>query len=138
MNILQLHAKVFLDLLGADADLEVLHGQVPTGQKPPYLLVYFAFRTPSGTDEPQKVSKEATSDLLTTTVYCHSVAETPNTALTVAGRGRVALLGVFPTVAGRICYPIEHVDGPPMQRDEATLANVFDQVDAYQFTSQPG
>lgn len=136
MNILQLHARVFLDLLNADDELEVVHGQVT---KPlPYVAVHFAFRTPSGTNEPQKVGKEATSDVLTTIAYLHGVGETPMTALAVAGRARAALLGIFPTVAGRVCYPIEHVDGPPMQRDEQTLDNAFDQVDVYQFTSQPG
>lgn len=136
MNILQLHAQVFLGLLGADPDLAVLHGKVD--RNPPYVLLYFAFRTPSGTDEPQKVGKEATSDVLVTTAYCHSVAKTPLTALAVAGQVRAALLGIFPAVAGRICYPIEHADGPPLQRDESTLADVFDQVDVYRFISQPG
>jgi hypothetical protein len=141
VNIVQSHAKVFLDLLDADNlsgdPLVVYDGRV-TGTADHYVLVYFAFRTPSGTDEPQKVSLEATSDVLDATAYCHSVGGDAAAARAVAGRVRAALLGVSPTVAGRLCYPIEHADGPPMQRDEATGTPVFDQVDVYKLTSQPG
>jgi hypothetical protein len=141
VNILQVHAKVFLDLLDADnaaPPLLPLDSEVQTGQLPPYVVLYFAFATPSGSDEPQKVSKEATSDVLVTTATCHSVGETPASARVTAGRVRAALLGKFPVIAGRGCYPIEQVDGPPLQRDESTGTPVFDQIHVYEFTSQPG
>lgn len=141
MSILVAHAQVFLDLLDADDDppaLVPLHSRVPNGQAPPYVLLYFAFRTPTGVDEPDKVALEATSDVLYTTATCHSVGTTPISALNIASRVRGCLLGAFPVVAGRLCYPITHQDGPPTQRDETTGVTLFDQIDQYQFTSQPG
>lgn len=141
LNILQAHAQAVLDLLDADdttPPLVVLNGHVPTGQLPPYALLYFAFRTPSGVDEPQKVSLESTSDVLNTTAYCHCVGGDLFAALAVAGRVRAALRGVTPTVAGRVCAPIGHVDGSPTRRDEETGADYFDQVDVWAYTSLPG
>lgn len=140
MNILQAHADVFLTLLDADNTNPalVVVDSVVTNQAPPYVLVYFAYQTPSGVDEPDKVSLEATSDVLHTTAYCHSVGITPQSARTIAGRVRAALLGKTPTVAGRVCFPLTHQDGPPMVRDETTGTAVLDQVDVYRFTSLPG
>jgi hypothetical protein len=140
LNILQLHKQVFLDLLDADdvsPPLVVLDGQV-AGQAPPYVLLYIALRTPSGVDEPDKVSLEATSDVLNATAYCHSVGGGQHAALAVADRVRAALRGVVPVIANRVCFPIGQVDGQPVQRDETTGVPVFDQVDVWQFTSLPG
>lgn len=147
LNILQLHRTAFLDLLDADdvsPALVVLDGKVPgppeqaTWQAPPYVLLYFAFRTPSGVDEPEKVSLEAASDVLDTMAYCHSAGGSPNTSLAVAGRVRAALRGITPVIAGRVCFPIRHGDGTPTQRDETTGKPVYDTVDVWQFTSLPG
>lgn len=141
LNLLQLHAKVFLDQLDADdapPPLVVLNGEVPSGVTPPYVVVYFTFRTPSGTDEPDKVSLEATSDVLYTSAYCHSVGGNQHASLAVAGRVRAALRGVTPTVAGRVCGPITFADSTPVQRDETTGTRVFDLVDVWQFLSLPG
>lgn len=140
LNILQLHKQVFLDLLDADNTapaLVVLDGRVDD-EEPPYVLLYFALRTPSGADEPDKVSLEATSDVLNATAYCHSVGGDQHGALAVAGRVRAALRGVTPAIAGRVCFPIGQVDSQPTQRDESTGTPVFDQVDLWQFTSLPG
>lgn len=148
LNILQLHAKVYLDLLAADVGpppLVVFRGGVPldpnTGKPtigPPYVVVYFAFRTPSGVDEPDKVSLEATSDVLYTSAYCHSVGGDEHAALAVGGRVRGALRGVRPVISGRECGPIGWADGAPVQRDETTGTSVFDLVETWQFTSLPG
>ncbi len=137
-QILDDHARVFLTLVDVDAVLTALDGEVPDGQALPYVLVYFAFRTPSGVDEPELVSLEATSDVLTTTATCHSVGTTQASARVTASRVRTALLGKFPALSGRLCYPIVYTDGPPMRRDETTGDTLFDQVDVYEFTSQPG
>jgi hypothetical protein len=147
LNILQLHKKAFLDLLDADNTspaLIVLDGKVPgppeqtSWQPPPYVLLYFALRTPSGVDEPDKVSLENTSDVINATAYCHSVGGDQHAALAVAGRVRTALRGVVPVIAGRVCFPIGQVDSQPIQRDETTGTAVFDAVDIWQFTSLPG
>lgn len=148
LNILQAHVQVFLDLLGADdvtPPLVVLDGAVPRDPTsgapsvpPPYVVVYFSFRTPSGTDEPDKVGKEAESDVLYTTAYCHSVGGNQHAALAVGGRVRAALRGVTPSVAGRVCGPIKFADGPPVQRDESTGVLVADLTEVWQFLSLPG
>lgn len=141
LNILQAHAQVFLDLLDADnvsPALVVLNGRVPEGQRPPYALLYFALRTPTGRDVPELVSLESTSDVVVASAYCHNVGGDPHGALAVAGRVRTALLGVTPSIAGRVCAPIEQVDAMPTDRDESTGEPIFDQVTVYEFLSLPG
>lgn len=142
MNVLQAHSRAMLALLDADNTapaLVVCNGFVPAATVPPYVLVYFALRTPAGFEVPDLVSLERTSDVLVTSAYCHSVGyDVPDAALAVAGRVRTQLLGVTPTIAGRVCTPIVHTDGPPTVRDEKTQRAVFDQIDLYQFTSLPG
>lgn len=142
MNVLQAHTRAVLALLDADNTgpaLVVCNGIVPTGTEPPYVLVYFALRTPTGAEVPDMVSLEQTSDVIVTTAYCHSVGyDSPDAALGVAGRVRTQLRGVIPVVAGRVCFPILHVAGPPTVRDEKTQRAVFDQIDQYEFTSLPG
>lgn len=142
MNVLQAHTRAVLALLDADdgpPPLVVCNGIVGPGVVPPYVLVYFALRTPTGFEVPEMVSLEQTSDVLVLSAYCHSVGyDTPDAALAVAGRARTRLLGVTPTIVGRVCAPIVHADGPPTARDEKTQRPVFDQIDLYQFTSLPG
>lgn len=141
MSFLGDHAQVYLTLLDADdasPALVPLDSVVPKLQTPPYVLLYFAFRTPTGVDEPDKVSLEDTSDVLNATATCHSVGTTPGSARAIASRVRACLLGVVPVISGRVCFPITHQDGPPTQRDETTGVTVFDQIDQYQFTSLPG
>jgi hypothetical protein len=141
-NILQAHTRAVLALLEADdgpPPLKVLNGFVPGDVTPPYVLLYFALRTPAGTEVPDLVSLEDTSDVLVTSAYCHSVGwDSPDAALAVAGRVRACLLGVIPVITGRVCFPILHTAGPPTSRDEKTQRALFDQIDTYEFTSLPG
>lgn len=148
LNILQAHKKAFLDLLDADnvpPALVVLDGQVPrdplTGLPsvpPPYVLLYMGFRTPSGAEEPEKVSFEAASDVLYAIGTFHSVGGNPHASLAVAGRVRAALRGIQPVIAGRgECSRIGHADWAPTSRDETTGTPVFDTVDVWQFFSLP-
>lgn len=142
MNILQAHTRAVLALLDADnaaPPLVVCNGIVPAGTTPPYVLVYFALRTPTGAEVPEMVSLEQASDVLILSAYCHSVGyDIPDAALAVAGRVRTQLLGVAPVIAGRVSGRIGHADGPPTVRDENTQRAIFDQIDLYQFTSLPG
>lgn len=142
LNVLQAHAKAFLDLLDADDEppaLNVIHGPVPDGTVGPYVVVYLRFRTPSGTQEPDKVSLEAASDVIYATATCHSVGANPYASLAVAGRVRTAVRGVRPVIAGRAeCSRIGHVDGMATGRDESTGVGVFDTVDVWEFFSLPG
>jgi hypothetical protein len=142
VNVLQAHTRAVLALLDADnasPPLVVCNGQVLADVVPPYVLVYFALRTPTGLEVPEMVSLEQTSDVIVTTAYCHSVGyDTPDAALGVAGRVRSQLRGVIPVISGRTCFPIVHSAGPPTSRDEKSQRPVFDQIDTYEFTSLPG
>jgi hypothetical protein len=141
LNILQAHKQVILDLLDADnvpPSLVVLDGVVPDGITAPYVLLYMGFRTASGAEEPEKVSKEAPSDVLYATAYCHSVGGNSHASLAVAGRVRAALRGIQPVIAGRgECSQIGQADWAPTSRDETTGAAVFDTVDVWEFFSLP-
>lgn len=139
-NVLQDHYRWVLARLDADdvpPPLVVLHGKVQPGQAKPYVLVYFRLVTPSGEAEMDKVGFEETSDVITTTAYCHSVGGSPDAALSVAARVRAALLGVIPVIADRVCYPVQHSDSVPADRDETTGTDVYDQIDTYSFTTSP-
>jgi hypothetical protein len=140
MAILLDHTRAVLGLLNAapgSSPLKVQNGQVGTTVAPPYVLVYFSLRTPVGADIPQDVSLEAYSDVIICSAYCHSVGADIDAALSVGGRVRGALLGQIPAVTGRQCYPIQHDDGAPVNRDETTNTAVFDLVDVYSFKSIP-
>lgn len=141
MNAHEAHTAAFLDRLRADvtpSQLRVLDGFVPSGQAMPYVLLYTRLWTPASTEVPEKVSLEDYSDVIEAYAYCHSVGSTPASSRITAGRVRVQLLGFVPTIAGRVCYPITHDDGASTDRDEATGSSVFDLIDVYKFTSQPG
>lgn len=139
-SLLLAHGRVFINLLDGDnmaPALTVQNGEVEDGVSTPYVLVYLSLRTPSGREIPQDVSLEKYSDVIVTTAYCHSVGEDAEAAISVAGRVRRALLGVEPAIAARVCYPIQHDDGAPVDRDETTGDNRFDLVDVYSFKSLP-
>lgn len=137
------HAQAVLNLLDADNTspaLVVYDGVVPDGIDPrtsPYVLVYFATSTPNAGDAPDKVDLTANSNVVQVDAYCHSVGGSGAAARIVATRVRTALLNVRPTIAGRVCFPIRHVDNQPPQRDEGTGSLVVDQVDVYRLLSVP-
>jgi hypothetical protein len=138
VNLLQTHAAWVLATLRADTVLTVLHAKVPTGRALPYVVVHFRMRTPPGTEQPDKVALEAASDVLDTSVYCHSVGGTAEACLAVAGRVRATLLGVVPVIAGRVCFPVVHDESVPIDPDETTGTDVYDLADVYRFTTLPG
>ena len=140
---IQLHAQAVLNLLDADnvpLALVVYDGVVPPGVDPktsPYVLVYFATVTPGATDAPDKVGLTGNSDVVQVDAYCHSVGGSGAAARIVATRVRAALLNVRPTITGRVCFPIRHVDNQPPRRDEDTGSLVVDAVDVYRLTTVP-
>ena len=131
------HAQAFLNLLAAapgSPALVVYDGAVPSpAPVPPYVVAYFTITTP---DEPS-VGIEDVPNWVDATAYLHCVGGNAAAARAVSGRVRPVLLGVKPTVAGRDCARIRHIDSQPPQRDETTGRLVFDLVDVYQFRSLP-
>lgn len=133
------HAQAFLGLLAAtDPTLTTLDGVVPTGQVPPYVLVYFHATIPNAEQAPDAVPLEGGSEVMVMSAYCHCVGDNAAAARTVADRVQAALLNKVPVIAGRVCHPIRHEDGQPPQRDESTGRLRMDQIDVYSFRSVPG
>lgn len=134
----QLHADAILALLAAapgSPALVVYDGKVPdppTVASPPYVLVYLATTTPTGT------SLTSSQDRAVTRAYCHCVGADAKAARAVAGRVHAALLNAKPTITGRVCFPIRDDDsGGPPDRDETTGVLVMDQVSVYRLESVP-
>jgi hypothetical protein len=134
------HANAVLALLDADnaaPALVFLDGAVPSGQLPPYVLVYLMLQTPDGLAAPDKVSLDFNSDVVDLWVYCHCVGGNAAAARAVSARVRAALLNVTPTIANRVCFPIRWREGNPPQRDESTGVLVQDLVDVYGLITVP-
>lgn len=136
--MIQAHADAILALLRAapgSPALVVHDGIVPAGQTtPPYVLVYLHAGYPP--DSGVRSLTMATAELaLTITLHC--VGGNAVAARAVANRARTALLDVVPTVTGRVCWPVRHLESQPPRRDESTGTAVMDQVDVYQLRSVP-
>lgn len=131
------HAQAVRTLF-TPSGLTPLDGAVTEGETPPYLLVAFRFSTPDAEAEPDKTDLSFNQTAVAVEITCHSVATTTTGARAIADRVRSALLNATPTVAGRSCFPVRHIDGQEPRRDESTQATIFDQIDVYRFTSVPG
>ncbi len=138
---IQAHADAVLALLDADnapPPLVVYDGFVPVGATPPYVVVYFSLVSPEPSQDLQTSTLAGASTRVDFFAYCHSVGANNIAARAVSARVRAALLDVTPTVTGRACFPIRHVDNQPAQRDETTGVLVVDMVDVYRLSSIPG
>lgn len=132
------HAAAMLTLLDADNTppaLVVLDGKVPTGQLPPYVLVYFATADP---ELAESASLTHRSERHVTRAYAHCVGGNATAARMVHDRVRAAWLDVIPTVAGRTCLPIRGEEGQPDDPDETTGTLITDQIGVYRLESLPG
>ncbi len=135
----QAHADAVLALLAAtpgSPPLVVLDGYVPTNTLPPYSVVYFAFESLDADDLTSNLDWQSLR--LNCSIYVHSVGGNGKAARAVAARVRTALLDVTPTVTGRSCFPIRHIDNTVADRDESTGVLIVDIVDVYRLSSVPG
>lgn len=135
------HAQAFLGLLDADNSpppLVVLDGAVPSGQNPPYVLVYMTVQTVGATTAADSTDLTMDSSRVVLTGYCHCVGGSSLASRYVATRVETALLNVRPTISGRACFPIRHEESQPPRRDETTGVLVMDLVDVYRLESVPG
>lgn len=127
------HADAGLGLLIADAGLTVFDGKVPDPTPdPPYVIVYVIVEWPRDGIGTALTSTQVT---VTTSYYCHCIAETAAGSRAVAMRVRAALLNARPVISGRNCGPIKQIEAAPPQRDETTGRLVMDSVGVYEFTS---
>lgn len=137
MTTIQAHADAVLGLLRADTSLTVYDGKV-TGTADHYVLVYTFRQLPGGLLSQDKTPLTGATTTVDMQFYCHCVGADAIAARAVQGRVENALSDVTPAVAGRACFPIRWVEGSQAQRDEATLATVFDHVDVYSLVTVPG
>lgn len=137
----QSHANAMLALLDSDdapPALVFYDGYVPPKTAPPYVVVYFSFEAPEPAFDSQASDLVGKSNRIDCFAYCHSVGSNGIAARAVAARVRAVLLDVAPAIAGRVTFPIRHVENQPASRDESTGALVMDQVDVYRLSSVPG
>lgn len=137
---LQQHAAAVLALLQADTgppQLVVYDGYVPDASLPPYVVVYFTGLSVEAAQDPDSSDMTALSRRNDIWVYAHCVGANGQATRSVAARVANALLDVAPTVTGRTCFPIRHVENQPAARDETTGKLVMDQVDVYRLSSIP-
>ena len=118
-------AVALLALLGANANLTVIDGDVPTGQEPPYVVVYLVGAPKEG-DNLNRRSDEARPR-----AYIHSVGMTPAAARIIAGQVASTIVDERLTIPGWSCGPIKNELSNPAERDESTGTVVMDQVDTY-------
>lgn len=136
----QQHAAAVLGLLQADTgppQLVVLDGFVPTGTNPPYVVVYFSVISPEAAVAPESSNLDYDSRQVDCWIYCHSIGANGVASRAVAGRVATALLDRTPTITGRFCWPIRHIENQPASRDESTGTLIVDQVDVYRLSTIP-
>lgn len=141
MTVIQAHAQAFLTLLAAAPGtpaLTVYDAAVPAGVTPPYVVAYVMVETSPAEDSGGASDLTLTSNRLAASLYLHAMGGNAAAARAVASRARTQLVDVTPTVTGRSCWPIRHIEAQPPQRDESTGQVVMDLVDVYQFFSVPG
>ncbi|GAB3656471.1 hypothetical protein [Glycomyces tarimensis] len=121
----QAAAEAFLARLGTNPALTVHDGDVPTGARPPYVLVYFA-----GGNDPDS-NLRAGSTEATMRAYCHCVAESAAGARIIAGQVATTVAAERLTVPGWGSGPVKRELTIPAKRDEAEGVPVMDQVVVY-------
>lgn len=141
----QLHAAAVLVRLRASGSpvLTVFDGKVedPDDEHaqvdPPYVLVRFTFQNLGARDRPDASDLAFRSLAKQVTVRTYAVATTAQGARALTNRITVALLDWAPTVAGRNCSPMRHIDSFETPPDEQTGVAYFQLGDDYRFTSYP-
>lgn len=135
------HINAALDLLRADTNLTVYpdpEGLVPLerDRADHYVIVYTSIERPPGLAGASN-RLPGRSDTWVVRYYCHCVGPNAYSAAAVAGRVRVALLDVTPTITGRTPKPIKQDGDQPANRDDSTGSPVYDQVVIYRLRTSP-
>lgn len=123
------HANAVLTIAQAIPNVTVYDTQAPAKPALPYAVLRFDSGVRSRT------SLLASSTRVTTTVTCTSVGVDRGQSQGVAERVADGVVDQRPTVAGRTCSPIEHVDSRPSQMDSQVSPPLFYAVDVFRFVS---
>lgn len=138
---IQDHAAAVLAQLGTSGSpaLTVHDGRVRDARStPPYLVVRFTVRALGARDRPDASDLVMRSLSLEVTARVYSVAGNAGAARALTQRVMTALLDWTPTVAGRSCSPMRHLDSWETPPDEQTGTAYHELGDEYRFTSYPG
>jgi hypothetical protein len=138
----QLHADAILTRLRTSGSpaLTVYDGRVPSTTPlptPPYVVVRFTCVYQGPAVRPDASALDGDARALQVTARVYSVAASGQAARAVNGRVATALLNWRPTVAGRSCSPLRHIDQFETPPDERTGTTYFELGDDYRFTSIP-
>jgi hypothetical protein len=138
----QLHALAVIGRLQTSGTpaLIVFDGKVPNtvpATVPPYVLVRFNFVNRGARERPDASDLVMRSRAFEVTARVYCVATTAQGLRAMTNRVAVALLDWAPTVTGRSCSPIRHIDSFEIAADEDTGTDYFQAGDDYRFTSIP-
>lgn len=134
-HIAALLAKLEAD--DADPALAVYNTVVPHGVRPPYVLVRFATGHPEPSQRPGEASLVMESERISVTASAYSVGLNGDQTQAFARRVAAAWLDWTPTVSGRQCWPVRHVDSQDIRPDETTGVAEAEQLDIYRLDSIP-
>lgn len=146
----QLHAAAVLARLEAAPPVTpvmvVYDGKVPDDDPDappdpneglPYALVRFSFRKLTATESPSTTSLTFDSETYQVSVTVYSVGKDARATRGVAMRAETQLLNWAPTVANRTCTRLKQISNDTLPANKAMGVPVEEQVDVYQFLSQP-
>lgn len=128
----ELHARTGIDLLVADATLQVFDDEVVPAGTVRYVRVYTHIERPF---DHQGNRLTGTSDTIVTRWYVQCVGENDTSARALGMRVRAAMLDVRPIIAGRDCGKIRQEATQPPRRDESTGALVIALMQVYRLTT---
>jgi hypothetical protein len=129
----EVHARIALDILEADANQPVYEGKAPDNVQTPYILVYSHVYWPGNGSEGQNL--DMVTNQCTTEWIVHCAGETDQAARALGNRVRQLLVNVKPVIANRSCSRIQQETSLNPIRDERTGVLVMDVVATYQFSS---
>lgn len=143
MSLFKDHADVFLARVatGASPTLTVYDGKVPdptpNPSSNPYVVVRFVFYTQTAEQAPSIVALNNDAWPLQTDAYTYSVGGSEAASRAVASQVYSRLVGYTPTLSGRTCFSIRHVDSAPRDPDETTGVAVGTTAHIYRLVTDP-
>jgi hypothetical protein len=125
------HTDAVLALLETAPNLNVHDATVPPGSALPYVVLF----TDDGLDEANNL--EAQPDTLTVSVTVTASGLNRTAVQRASGKAHDALVGVVPTVSGRSCSVIRHINSRKIDVDKDVTPHLLYAVNEYQFYSVP-
>ena len=125
------HTDAVLAMLTADTTSRTYDAKVPNDATLPYRVLF----TDDGLDV--ATTLEAVPDVLTVRVTVSSSGLNRISAQIAADKAHATLVGQTPSVTGRKCSPLRHVNSRPITEDRDVNPSVLYSVNEYEFYSVP-